>query len=70
MAKVIQKQPNRTPVKKPLQPPNALPKVFSKNVPSIQSPSANGPIAGSVSPPTSPNFSVPPEWLGAFHGRR
>lgn len=70
MAKAIQKQPNKTPVKRPLQPPPSQPRVFSRNItPDIPTPSVSAPIQGSVAPPTAPNLTVAPQWLGAFRPR-
>ena len=60
----IQKQPQRTPVRKPLEPPPAQTPVRTQGQVD-QLPS----IPGSVAPPTAPNLSIPPEWLGAFRPR-
>jgi hypothetical protein len=66
MAKLIKKIATKTPIKNPLQPPPAQQRVLTKKFAPALPGALSAPIPGSVSPPSQPNISLPPNWLGAF----
>ena len=69
MVKRVKPVSAKTPVKTPLKPPTANFPVRTFNAQQTIPSSLQAPITGSVAPPTRPNISLPPTWLGAFRPR-